>query len=208
MNQQAGALDVAKKIMPESGTLGGTGNQARNIGKDRAISGRTAHHTEIGHQGCEGVIGDLGTGCRQDADQRAFAGIGQTDDSDLGQQLQFKLERPLLSVATFSALFGRTVAVAQIVGISQTAAASERHHELLSRRGQITHEDAGGEMSHLRSAGNMNDQRLARRTGAAIGAAPTTISAGKQSLVLEIQQRLKIRVSLEDHVGSMPPITA
>ncbi len=62
MNQQTGALNVAKEVMTEAGTLGSTGDQAGDIGKNSAIAGRPTHHTEIRHQCGEGVVGDLWTG--------------------------------------------------------------------------------------------------------------------------------------------------
>ena len=59
VNQQPRALDMAQEVMAEAGPLGRTGNQPGDISKHGAIPGGTAHHAQVGHQGCEGVVGDL-----------------------------------------------------------------------------------------------------------------------------------------------------
>ena len=63
VDQQARSLDVAKEVMAETCPLGSTSNESRDIGKHGSIAGRPAHNSQIGDQGGEGVVGDLGPGC-------------------------------------------------------------------------------------------------------------------------------------------------
>ena len=60
VNQKSGAFNVAEKVVPQSSTLGCTGNQPRDVGKDGAVTTGTAHHTQVGNQRGEGIISNLG----------------------------------------------------------------------------------------------------------------------------------------------------
>ena len=208
MDQQAGALDVTQEVMAEARTLGGPGNQPRDIRKDRAISAGATHYPEVGHQGGEGVIGNLGPRRREHRDQGALAGIGQANDSHLGQQLQLELELPLLPIASLGEFLRRAVAIAQVVGIAQSAAATDGHQQTLALLGEIPQEDVGSGIADLRATGDLDHQGGPTGTGGLVGPSTPTIVSGKEALVLEIQQGLKVGVSLQPDIPAPATVTA
>ena len=208
MEQQPGALDVAQEIVTQAGALGGPGDQAGDVGEHGAIAAGAAHHPQIGHQGGEGVVGDLGPGRRKHGNQRALAGIGQTDDAHLGKQLELQLHQPLLAVLALGALLRRPVAVAEVVGIAQAAAAAHRHQQLIAGGGEIAEQDAGAGIAHLGAAGHLDQQVLAAGAGAAVGAAAAAIVGGEQPPVLEVEQGLQVGVGSQQHVAAAAAVAA
>ena len=79
-------VDVAQKIVPKSHPLMCTLHQTGDIGQhDLAVI--QFSHTQIGRNGCEGVVGDFGLGRADYAQQCRFTGIGHADDADISDQL-------------------------------------------------------------------------------------------------------------------------
>ena len=208
VDQQPGALDVAQEIVAEPRPLSGTGDQAGDIGEDGAIAAGPSHHPEVGHQGGEGIVGDLGAGGREHRDQGALAGIGQADDAHLSQQLQLQLQQPLLPLLALGALLRGAVAVAEVVGVAEAAAAAEGHQQLLATVGEIAEQDAGAGIAHLGAAGHADAEGIATGAGAAVGAAATAVDGLKQTLVLEVQQGLEVGVGLQQHVAAAAAVAA
>jgi hypothetical protein len=93
VNQQAGALDVAQKLGAEAGAEVRAFDEAGHIGDDEGLLLRLladGDHAEVGFEGGEGVVGDLGPRGGDARDERGFAGVGVADQADVGQQLQFQ----------------------------------------------------------------------------------------------------------------------
>ena len=208
MEQQAGALDVAQEVVAQARTAGGASDQAGDVGEHGAIAAGAAHHPQVGHQGGEGVIGDAGPGGREHGDQGALAGIGLADDAHLGKQLELQPEIPGLAIAALGELLRCPVAVAEVVGVAEAAAATGRHQELLTRLGEITQQDAGAAVAHLGAAGHLDHQGLAAGAAAAVGAAAHAVVGGEEALELEIQQGLEVGVGAQQHVGAAAAIAA
>ena len=65
------------------------------------------NHAELRMQGREGIVGDPGPGTRDRRDEARFTGIGQTQQADVGQQLQFQREPSLLTASQGKSVTGR-----------------------------------------------------------------------------------------------------
>lgn len=67
-----------------------------NVGED---GGAEVHFADaqVGHERGERVVGDLGLGGADDAEQRALAGVRHADNSDVRDQLQFQVDPELLA---------------------------------------------------------------------------------------------------------------
>ena len=95
--------------MPRPGAEVRALNQARHVGDDEGLLIRLlAHgdHAEVGFEGGEGVVGDLGLGGGDAGDERGLAGIGVADQADVGQQLQLQPVIALLAGAAQFVLAG------------------------------------------------------------------------------------------------------
>ncbi len=49
-------------------------------------------HTQVGYQCSKRIVGDFRPHRRDHRDQRRFAGIGQADDADIGEQAKLDLQ--------------------------------------------------------------------------------------------------------------------
>ncbi len=77
---------MAKEPVPDASAIGGAFDQAGNVGQHE-FAVLVGHDTELGDQGGEGVVPDLGLGVGNLVDERAFARIGQAQEADIGEQL-------------------------------------------------------------------------------------------------------------------------
>ncbi len=60
MQQQTGTLQVAQKLVPQTGALRGAFDEAWHIGHDKTLLGGHAYHPQVGVQGGKRVVGHLG----------------------------------------------------------------------------------------------------------------------------------------------------
>ena len=61
-----------------------------------SVPSSSADHAEVGLEGGEGVVGDLGLGRGDPRDERALAGVGEADQRHVGHQLELEVEPALL----------------------------------------------------------------------------------------------------------------
>ena len=87
MQDRAAALDMAEEAVAEAVALVRAFDQAGNVG-EHEIAVVDLHHAEAGMQRRERIIGDLRLGGGDGGEQRRFAGVGQADEADVGDQLQ------------------------------------------------------------------------------------------------------------------------
>ena len=87
MDHHRAALDMAEKAGAEAGALAGPLDQPRKIGQHELLV-MAAHDAKLRLQGGERVVGDLGPGVRDRGEQGRLAGIGQSDEPGIGDQLQ------------------------------------------------------------------------------------------------------------------------
>ena len=89
VDQGCAAFDVTQELQSEPLALGGAGDQTGDVGHGVAdLSG--LDHTQVGHQGGEGIVRDLGAGGRQGRDQRGLAGGREADQRDVRHGLELQ----------------------------------------------------------------------------------------------------------------------
>ena len=99
MQEHSTALHVTQEAVPQASPFGGAGDQSRQVGDDEGIAvGPERHDAELRYECGERIVGDLRASRGNHADQRRLAGVGQADDTDVGQQLELQLEAPRLSL--------------------------------------------------------------------------------------------------------------
>src|SRR5882757_1826762 len=85
MQQHAAALDMAQKPVAEAGAFVGALDQTRNI-RQHEFTAVRIHDAKLGMQRGEGIIGNLRFGRADHGEEGRFAGIGQADESGVGDQ--------------------------------------------------------------------------------------------------------------------------
>ena len=125
MNQNPGAFDVAEELDAETGAKMRALDEAGHVGHDEGLLvgfRANSHDAEVGFEGGEGVVGDLGLGCRDARDERGFAGVGVAHQANVGQQLQFESVVALFAGASQFVLAGRLVNAGGKVLVAASAA--------------------------------------------------------------------------------------
>ena len=87
MHQQSAAIDMAKKIMPQTGAFRRALNDSRNICHNKRYTVVNIDYAEIRVQGRKMIVCDFRMGIRRNGKQRRFADVRKTDQTDIGQEL-------------------------------------------------------------------------------------------------------------------------
>src|ERR1019366_4147575 len=97
MNENRAALDVAQEAVAEAVSLVRALDESGDVGNDEGLVVVRADNAEVRDQGGEGIVGDLRFGRADHGDQRRFAGVRKTDQTDVSDQLQFDGELALFA---------------------------------------------------------------------------------------------------------------
>ena len=88
---------MAEKLNAEPLALMGSLDQAGDVGHHEAAVLAPGDHPQVGCEGGERVVRDLGSRRGNRRDQSGFPGIGKPHESDIRQQLQLQVKPPLLT---------------------------------------------------------------------------------------------------------------
>ena len=92
VNQHAGAIDVTKKLQAETRALVSTFDQAGQVRHDEGGVFGELHHAEHRLEGGERIVRNLRPRRAGGGEERRFAGVGQADQADIGDQPQLEPE--------------------------------------------------------------------------------------------------------------------
>ena len=93
VDEDAGALDVLEELDAEAGAEVRAFDEAGHVGYGEGFFvGGVADldDAEVGFEGGEGVVGDLGLGGGEARDERGFADVGVADEAGVGEQAEFE----------------------------------------------------------------------------------------------------------------------
>ena len=97
MDEHRAALDVAEELVAEAVTFVRAFDEAGDVGDDEGLVVVGADDAEVRDERGEGIVGDLRLGGADDGDQRRLAGVRQSDEADVGDQLQLDEQLALLA---------------------------------------------------------------------------------------------------------------
>ena len=97
VDQDPGPLDVAQEGVPEAGPAAGALDEAWDVGDRRpaVIVVAQVQDPEVRLEGRERVVGDLGRGRGDGAEDRGLAGVRQPDETDVGDEPELEAEPAL-----------------------------------------------------------------------------------------------------------------
>ena len=206
MGQHGGSLDVAQEVQAETTALTGARDEPRDVGdRERVVPHRD--HTEVGRQGGEGVVGDLGLGGRDHGDQRGLPGGRESHEPHVRHGLE--LERDVEDVAGLteqSEAGGLTRARGQ-GSIAEAALAALRHDEPGSGPDHVgdrlavrAYDDGARRHRQL--------QICAIRAVAVATHAGLALSRAGMRAVVEVEQRVDLWVHHQHHVAAPAAVPA
>ena len=129
VHQRGAALDVAQEVVAETAAVARTLDQPGHVGDgERRVAGRD--HPEVGDQGRERVVGDLGPGPRDRRDQARLAGAREADETDVGDDLELEHDLELVAGLAEQREAGRLALGRRQRGVAEPAAAALGDDEL------------------------------------------------------------------------------
>src|SRR5262249_22159288 len=96
--QDARSLDVTEELKAQPTSFVRALDDAREIGDDERAVVAQLNDAEIGAQRSEGIVADLRAGGGDYREQRRFARVRLSHESDVGDELELELERARLAV--------------------------------------------------------------------------------------------------------------
>ena len=198
MQQHAGALQVAQEQVAQTGTFRGAFDQTGDVGDHEALFRAHAHHTQVGVQGGEGVVGDLGAGVRDGRDQGGLAGVGHAQQADVGQHAQLELELEGFAGPADGLLARGTVGRGLVVQVAEAAITALGQQALFAVLEQLHHHFAGFVVADDGAHRHAQDDVLAG--GAELVGASTLLAVARlvAAGVAVVDQGVDVAVS--DHV--------
>src|SRR6478609_1617279 len=206
VDQRGATLDVAQEVVAEATALGGTLDQAGHVGDHE---GRLAggDHAEVGDEGGERVVGDLGPRSRDRGDQRRLAGAREADQADVGDDLELEAYDELVAGLTQQREPGSLALGGGEGRVAETAAAAgcdDQRRPVADEVGQ-----RGAVLGlHERAVGDGEDQVLAVAAVLVVTGALATVVGAALRAVVVVDEGRDARVDLEDDRPALAAVAA
>src|SRR5262245_18635742 len=107
--------------MTQPGSLGSTFDQTGDVGDHKAAAFASAHDSEVRMQRGERIVSDLGSRVRNRGDQCGLASVRHSEQADICQQTQLKLQLALLAEPAGRFLAWRPIGAALEVQVAEAA---------------------------------------------------------------------------------------
>ncbi len=165
------------------------------------------HHAQVGLEGGERVVGDLGPGSRDPGDEGALAHIGEPDQGHVGDQGQFEVVPLLVALLPLLGEGRCPPPVGEEAGVTPPAAATLAGQPPVARPDQV-HQDRPA-----RPPGPGAHRHRHLEIGAVgpvllLATPVTTVAAPAMGVVAEAQQRRLVGGGHHPHVTSPPAVAA
>jgi hypothetical protein len=161
VNQHRAALDVAKELIAQAMAFVRSLDQARNVGYDKGLIVVGADDTEIGNERRERVVGDLWPRRADHGDECRLAGVRESDETHVGDELQLDEELPFLTRPTVVREPRRLPGRGGEMLIAPATPAAFGDENPLAILGQVGHEVARGLVTHDRADGELDEDIMA-----------------------------------------------
>ena len=207
MQKEPAPVDVPEKLEPEPRAFAGALDDAGDVGGDEARSFAHVDHAEVGGQGGEMVICDLGPGGGDHRKQGGFPDVREAHEAHVGKKLQLELDVELLAgeprLGKSRRLAGRG---GEMLIAPSPLAAAGGHEGLVA--GDILDQITVFGRFDQGAAGYADDEIFALLSGAALAGAVLSVGGGVFFLVPEIHQGGKVVVGHEDHAAASAAVAA
>ena len=207
VHEHARALDVAQKLEAEADALAGALEQARDVGEDHALE-IALDDAEVGNDGSEGVVRDLGLGVGDVAQQGALSRVGDADDAHVRHQLELHLDPPLLALLAVFGNLRRLVERRLERRVPAPAAPAGEDHLPVSVREHLRENIPSLGIANHRSGGHVHRFIRADATLHALPAARAARLGAMMHLLAETHERVDRLVSLEIDGTAVATVTA
>jgi hypothetical protein len=208
MEQKGRSLDVPEKIMAESGTGGSTFDQPGKIRHHQPSFTGQIDHAKLWTESREGIIRDFRSCLRHSGKHRRLAGIGQTDQSDVRDQFQFKSNLELDGLFALFELARCLVGRSREMDVTAPPLASRGSHETLSFVNDVDQKLIVGGVVDLTSQRQWKLEGLSSFSVARLLASLLTILGGDETSTCVACQRVEMWITHEHDITAIATVTA
>src|SRR6185437_12786298 len=193
---------MSQELKPEACPFSGALDQARNVGHHETAPDPAVDHPEVRVQRGEGIVSDLGTRSGEGADQRRLAGVRQSQQAHVRDQLELERER-----AAFSGLAGPETARCAVgtrleVNIAVAALTPLGDFQRLPDLDQIPEQLSGVGIADAGSGGHRNQQILAAATGTVPTRSGLAMRGLESALNAEVRESIEARGRAQPHAAT------
>ncbi len=182
-------------------------DQPRQVSKHELAFVNT-HDAELRMQRGERIVGDLRLRGADRGEKSRLAGVRQTDDAGIRDQLQAKPDGALFAGQSGIGVARRLVSGCLEVRIAEAAIAALGDHDRLPDVGQIGEQRLAVLLIDLRAGRDLHGHVLAVRAGAVLAHAGAAVLRCEVLLVAIIDQRVQPVHGCDDHITAAPAVTA
>src|SRR6516164_6572609 len=207
MEDHRAALDMAEKPGADPGTVAGALDQTGEVGQDDFLVVQP-YDAELRLQRRERIVGDLRPGVRDRSEERRFAGVGQANQANIGDQLQAQPNPGLTAGPAGIGAARRAIGRALVMHVAETAIASLQEDPPLAAARQIGEHLPVLGIHDLGPDRDLQDEILTVGAGAL---APCPRSAGRCPEMLAIavvDQGVQIVRRSKDDVAAFAAVAA
>ena len=208
MEEESAAVDVAQEIVTQTSAFGGAVNESGDIGGHEAVASRHLDNAQIGGEGGEMVVGDLGTRRADAGQQGGLTHAGVADEAHVGDHLQLHEDLPLLAAGAVLGELGSLAGGGGEVAVAPApSAASAADVVRAAVLGHIVNDLARGGVLDDSPFRHREDQILSVGTVELLGHAVTAVLGGEVVLVAVSQQGIGTLVHAKDDITAIAAVT-
>ena len=156
----------------------------------------------------EGIVRDLRLGARHRGQQRRLAGVGQSDQAGIGDQLQPQPDPALLARPAGSRMARRLVGGALEMRVAEAAVAALAQHDALARLGQVEQHRLLVLVEDLGADRHAHQDVLGLGAGAHLAHAVMAAPHLEMLLVAVVDQRVEVGHRLDHDVAALAAVAA
>ena len=168
---------------------------------------RQVEHAQVGFERRERIWRDLRSGRGQRSQQGRFAGIGEADETDVGDQSKLQLQPALLPRLALLGVGRRLVCRGRKVSVAQPAAAAARDHDALLVSDEVRDQLVGCQVTNDRARRHAEIHVVAG-FAVLLGARATTARFGTEvTLVAEVPEHRFARIDAHVDAATASAVT-
>ncbi len=207
MQQHAAAFGVAEEAVAQAHALMRALDQAGQIG-EHEFALVHAHDAELRMQRGERIVGDLRLGRAHRGEKRRLAGIGQADETGIGDQLQPQADGALLAGLAGIGLARRAVGRRLEIGVAEAAIAALGDGHALADMGEIGKQRLAVFVVDLRADRHLEHHVLAVGAVHVLAHAVAAALGLEVLLVAVVDQRIEAVDRLDHDVAAAAAVAA
>ena len=206
VDQGGAPLDVTQEVVPQPAALAGALDQPRDVGDGEGGLPR-GHDAQIGHQGRERVVGDLGPRPRHARDQAGLARAREAHQPDVGHHLELEHDVELVARLAQQREPGSLALGRRQRRVAEPTPATLGHDQLRAGPDHVG-QHLAARVGHDRAVGDRQHQVPAvGAVAVAAGTVAAVLGAALRAVVV-VDERGDVLLDAEDHRSARPAVAA